>query len=186
MTILTVLLYFVSAGFRSSHPWKFPKKIATKILKIIRVSSEFEENPLRRTSVWELSLSKVQDFQLAIYKFFTRICRLFRKNFEVIPLSVCFWCFHKYRTHRQEDLLVSIFYLPIFLIPCKTQQRPIIIWAFWVTCTYKNLKMECVRFIGKIGRTLVADLPYVIVHHLKSICWSLGLSPNFTSHIEWI
>ena len=61
--------------------------------------------------------------------------------------------------------MVSIFYLPIFLILYKTQQRQ----AFWMTRTCKNLKIVCVKFFGKIGRTLAADLAYVIVHHLKSI-----------------
>ena len=39
--------------------------------------------------------------------------------------------------------------------------------------TPKNLKMVCVKFIGKIGRTLVADLACVIVQHLKYICRTL-------------
>ena len=42
-----------------------------------------------------------------------------------------------------------------------------------MTCTLKNLKIVCVKFFGKIGRMLVADLAYVIVHHLKPICWTL-------------
>ena len=60
---------------------------------------------------------------------------------------------------------MSIFYLPIFLILYKTQQR----LAFWMTRTCKNLKIVCVKFFGKIGRTLAADLAHVFVHHLKSI-----------------
>ena len=60
--------------------------------------------------------------------------------------------------------MVSVFYLLIFLIPYKSQKRQ----AFWLTCTCQNLK-----FSGKIGRTLVADLAYVIVHHLQSIYQTL-------------
>ena len=36
-----------------------------------------------------------------------------------------------------------------------------------MTRTHKNLKIVCVKFFDKIGSTLVADLAYVIVHHLK-------------------
>ena len=36
-----------------------------------------------------------------------------------------------------------------------------------MTCTRKNLKIVCVKFFGKIGRTLVADLAYVIAYHLN-------------------
>ena len=39
-----------------------------------------------------------------------------------------------------------------------------------MTCSRKNLKVACVKFFGKIGRALVTDLAYVIVHHLQSIC----------------
>ena len=39
-----------------------------------------------------------------------------------------------------------------------------------MTCTRKNLKILSVKFFGKIGGMLVANLAYVIVHHLKSIC----------------
>ena len=42
-----------------------------------------------------------------------------------------------------------------------------------MTCTQKNLKIVCVKFFGKIGRTLVGDLAYFIAHHLKSICRTL-------------
>lgn len=38
-----------------------------------------------------------------------------------------------------------------------------------MTRTRKNPKNLCVKLFGKIGRTLVSDLAYVIVHHLKSI-----------------
>ena len=61
-------------------------------------------------------------------------------------------------------MLVSIFYLPIFLILFKTQQRQ----AFWMTRTCINLKFVCVKFFGKTGRALAADLASVIVNHLKS------------------
>ena len=40
-------------------------------------------------------------------------------------------------------LLVSSFYLPIFLIPYKTKQRQ----AFWMMRTRKNLKVEPCSFI---------------------------------------
>ena len=39
-----------------------------------------------------------------------------------------------------------------------------------MACTCENLKIACVKFIGKNVRKLVADLAYVILHHLKSIC----------------
>ena len=42
-----------------------------------------------------------------------------------------------------------------------------------MTHTRKNLKIVCVKFDGKNGGALVADLTYVIVHHLKSICGTL-------------
>ena len=35
--------------------------------------------------------------------------------------------------------------------------------------------MKCLKLIGKIGRTLVADLANAMVHHLKSICRTLIL-----------
>ena len=42
-----------------------------------------------------------------------------------------------------------------------------------MTCTREIIKMLCLKFIGKIGRRLVADLVYIIVHHLKLIFWTL-------------
>ena len=65
--------------------------------------------------------------------------------------------------------MVSIFYLPIFLIPYKTHQRQ----AFWMMSTLKNLKILCVKFFDNIGQTLVTDWAYIIVHLLKSICRTL-------------
>ena len=41
--------------------------------------------------------------------------------------------------------------------------------------TLKNLKIVFVKFIGKIRRTLVAGLSYVIVHHAHSL---LGIVYN--------
>ena len=40
-------------------------------------------------------------------------------------------------------------------------------------CTCKNLNIICVKFSGKIVPTLVADLTYVIVRHLKSVSRTL-------------
>ena len=62
---------------------------------------------------------------------------------------------------KKNSLLVSIFYLHVFLISYKIQQRQTIIWTFWMKHTCKNV--------------LVADLANVIVHHLKSICRTLIL-----------
>ena len=56
------------------------------------------------------------------------------------------WRWKRYIT----ALLASIFYLPIFLILCKTQQRPTIIWKFCMSRT-RN---------WQIGT-------HIIVHHLK-------------------
>ena len=66
-------------------------------------------------------------------------------------------------------LLISIFYLYIFLIPYKTQQRQ----PFWMTHTCKSLKIVCVKFFDNVGCTMVADFAFVILHHLKSICRTL-------------
>ena len=55
---------------------------------------------------------------------------------------------------------------------------------------------KCVKFFGKHGCTLVADLAYVIVHHLKLICPTQGVcfpvnfvkfsrTPFFTQHM-WL
>ena len=38
-----------------------------------------------------------------------------------------------------------------------------------MTRTRKNLKIACLQFIAKIRRTLVTDLAYFILHHLKPI-----------------
>ena len=39
-----------------------------------------------------------------------------------------------------------------------------------MTRARKNLKIVCVKFFGKIGSTLAADLEYAIAHHLKLLC----------------
>ena len=42
-----------------------------------------------------------------------------------------------------------------------------------MTHTHKNLKIVCVKLIGKIGCMLVADIVYIIVQHLQSSCQTL-------------
>ena len=45
-----------------------------------------------------------------------------------------------------------------------------------MTCTRKNLKIVCVKLIGKIGCMLVADIVYVIVQYLQPIDQTLWLT----------
>ena len=86
--------------------------------------------------------------------------------------------------------MVSIFYLSIFLILHKTQQRQ----AFWMTPTRKNLIIN--KFFGKIGQTLFANLAYLTLHHLKSIYrtlrsiyhkkWKMSVFGEFKKIINFI
>ena len=48
-----------------------------------------------------------------------------------------------------------------------------------MTHTRKNLKIYVSNFIVKTGRTLVADLVYVIVHQLKSVCRTPTMGHSF-------
>ena len=48
-----------------------------------------------------------------------------------------------------------------------------------MTRTRKNLKILFVKFFGKIGGMLVANLAYVIVHHLKSVCCTVCMGYFF-------
>ena len=77
-----------------------------------------------------------------------------------------------------KKILIYFCYYQFFTYPYswflkKQKEGAAIVWAFWVKRTPKDLKIVCVKFIGKIGRTLVADLAYVIVHDLKSVCRTL-------------
>ena len=45
-----------------------------------------------------------------------------------------------------------------------------------MTLSRKTLKIASVKFIGKIGHTLIADFTYVIIYHLKSICQNLYIA----------
>ena len=150
-----------------------------------------------RISLLELSISKLLDFQSAIllkngflHRFFSRICQLSWKHLGT-PLSVCFWYFHNtiliwnsWWKRYLITLLVSIFYLPIFLIPYKTQQRRTIIWRFWTTRIRKSLKIVFVKFIGKIGFTLVADLASCYCASLKINLSNLELHSQFIKCAE--
>ena len=45
-----------------------------------------------------------------------------------------------------------------------------------MTPIHKNLKIVCVKFIGKIRGTLVADLAYGIVHQFFEPCDGKGFT----------
>ena len=53
-----------------------------------------------------------------------------------------------------------------------------------MTYTHKNLKIVCMKLIGKNGHTLVADLAYVIIHHLKSIYRTLVPKWHQTGYLQ--
>ena len=112
-----------------------------------------------------LNITKILDFQLTVLlktdsfiDSFQKFTSFLEKHFERIPLTGCFWYFYRatqiQNSQRKRSLIalmVSIFYLLIILIPYKTQQWLITICRFWVTCTYKNLKIVYVKFTGKFG-----------------------------------
>ena len=94
---------------------------------------------LGRISLLDLSISKVLDCQLAILvknRLLSRICILLRKTLSrntsewlLLVFSQCYFNTEitVKQILKQYQLIVSNFYLPIFLIPYKIQQTPTII-----------------------------------------------------------
>ena len=83
-----------------------------------------------------------------------------KKHLGRTPMSGLFWCFptailmlssqqqQQQQQKKHIKLLVSTFYLHIFLIPYKVQQSPTIIWIFGMTHTCKNISIA-ERFVAK-------------------------------------
>ena len=156
------------------------EKICPLNFKKLSDTTQNLRNILGRISVWEFNISKLLDLQLVIllknrllHRFCSSICQLLWKNFQGIPLIGCFWYFYNVIIIQNSGwkrsltaFMVSIFYLPIFLIPYKTQQRLIINWRFWMTCNRKNLKIVYVKFIDKFGCTFGC---WLSVHYCTSL-----------------
>ena len=95
-------------------------------------------------------------------------------------MSGCFRCFHDAILTQNSlwkksltALLVSIFTHPYSWSLTKHNQNRLLLEHFeWCVLVKISKCVKCVEFIVKIGRTLVAELAYVIAHHFIEL-WGI-------------
>ena len=96
------------------------------------------------------------------------------KHFEGTPFGWLFLVFLRCYSNTELTVKKILTYFAVNFLPTHILDfLQNIIWAFWIKRTRKKLKIVCVKFIGKIGCTLVVELVYVIVHRVKSVCRTL-------------
>ena len=127
----------------------------------------------------------------SFHMFFSRICLLSWKTLSRTPLSGCFWCLHTAILIQNSEwkryltvLLESIFCLLIFLIRYKIEQDRLSFEHFEWQLLVKISKLYMWNLTGKNKHKLVADLAYIIVHHLKSIYQTLVPKWHQTGYLQ--
>ena len=83
-----------------------------------------------------------------------------------------FWCFHNAifipNSWWKRYLTVGINFISNHILDFLQNTTKTDYYLSILNDIYwKNFKTWCVKFIGKIGHTLVGDLAYIIMHHLN-------------------